>query len=253
MIYLNIFTNKLQGDKGKSEKQGENKNCCALILTAIICSLPHLNLIMGYFANSRPEIQDMVPASAQTVLDVGCGEGLFGAGLKQKHNSIVWGIEPDPHAAAIAQNNLDKVFPALFENALPLIGEQKFDCICFNDVLEHMTDPWKCLRNSKALLNKDAVVIASLPNVLYYHTFFGILLSKDWRYEPSGIMDKTHLRWFTKKSLHRMFEECGYEVLSVAGLTPAKTIKMGLLSLLSFGYFSEMKYPQMVLIAKQRV
>lgn len=217
------------------------------------CSLPFLNLTMGYFTNARPEIQTMVPANVKKVLDVGCGEGLFGAGLKQKLNCTVWGIEPNSDAAARAQQHLDKVFPAFFEEALPQIKGEQFDCICFNDVLEHMIDPWQCLKDSKTLLHKDALVIASLPNVLYYHTFFKILLSKDWRYEPSGIMDKTHLRWFTKKSLAHMFEECGYEVLSITGLTPAKTIKMRLLSLLSLGYFSEMKYPQLVVLAKLRV
>lgn len=205
---------------------------------------------MGYFTNARPEIQNMVPSNVKKVLDVGCGEGVFGAGLKQKLNCTVWGIEPNSDAATRAEQHLDKVFPHFFEEAFPKINGEQFDCICFNDVLEHMIDPWKCLRDSKALLHKKAVVIASLPNVLYYHTFFKILLSKDWRYEESGIMDSTHLRWFTKKSLLRMFEECSYEVISIKGLTPAKTIKMRLLSLISLGYFSEMKYPQLVVIAK---
>lgn len=226
---------------------------CQIFFTNKICSLPFLNLTMGYFANARPEIQNMVPAHVKKVLDVGCGEGVFAAELKQKLNCRVWGIEPNRDAAARAEQQLDKVFPAFFEEALPQINGEQFDCICFNDVLEHMIDPWQCLKDSKTLLHKDAVVVASLPNVLYYHTFFKILLSKDWRYEESGIMDKTHLRWFTKKSLHRMFVECGYEVLSITGLTPANTIKMRLLSLLSLGYFREMKYPQLVVIAKLRV
>lgn len=205
---------------------------------------------MAYYTNARPEIQELFPSSSKSVLDVGCGEGLFGLGLKQKHDCIVWGIEPDKKAASIAINHLDQVFDTVFEEAIPRLKGEKFDTICFNDVLEHMPDPWQCLRQSRNLLSNNGTIIASLPNVLYYHTFFNILIDKDWKYEQEGIMDKTHLRWFTKKSLRRMFEDCGYKVISIKGLSPAKTIKMKMLSLISFGYFDEMKYPQFAVIAK---
>lgn len=208
---------------------------------------------MAYYTNARPEIQELVPSASKSVLDVGCGEGLFGLGLKQKHGCIVWGIEPDKKAASIAINNLDQVFDAVFEEAIPQLNGEKFDTICFNDVLEHMPDPWQCLRQARNILNNNGTIIASLPNVLYYHTFFNILIDKDWKYEQEGIMDKTHLRWFTQKSLRRMFEDCGYKVISIKGLSPAKTIKMKMLSLISFGYFDEMKYPQFAVIAKPGV
>jgi 2-polyprenyl-3-methyl-5-hydroxy-6-metoxy-1,4-benzoquinol methylase len=208
---------------------------------------------MTYYTNARPEMQELVPSTSKSILDVGCGEGLFGLGLKQKNGCEVWGIEPDTEAAATAGKNLDKVFNNDFENAIQFLENKKFDTICFNDVLEHMPDPWQCLRQARNLLSNNGTIIASLPNVLYYHTFFNILIDKDWKYEQEGIMDKTHLRWFTQKSLRRMFEDCGYKVISIKGLSPAKTIKMTMLSLLSFGYFDEMKYPQFAVIAKPGV
>ncbi len=208
---------------------------------------------MAYYTNARPEIQELVPSSSQSILDVGCGEGLFGLGLKQKFNCTVWGIEPNAPAATIAKDKLDKVLNTLFDDAIPQLKGQMFDAICFNDVLEHMPDPWSCLHQAKQFLNPQGVIIVSLPNVLYYHNFFNILLSKDWHYQKEGIMDKTHLRWFTPKSMIRMFGECGYSVVSIKGLSPAKTLKMHLLSIISFGYFTEMKYPQFAITAKQGV
>lgn len=198
---------------------------------------------MSYFTHARPEILALVPTNIKSALDVGCGAGTFAKTLKEKTGCEVWGIEPVAEAAAAATKVLDKVFTGFFEAAVPQI-DRKFDLICFNDVLEHMADPWSCLNTTKALLNEGGMVIASMPNILHYHEFFEILFQKDWKYTEAGIMDKTHLRFFTRKSMIRMFNECHYKVVSVTGLDPTPSKKMSLLSLLSFGYFDEMRYPQ---------
>jgi 2-polyprenyl-3-methyl-5-hydroxy-6-metoxy-1,4-benzoquinol methylase len=204
---------------------------------------------MSYFSHSRPEILAIVPTTVNSVLDVGCGAGTFGSTLKNKLGCEVWGIEPVTGAAKEAEKILDNVLPGLFDEALPNIN-RKFDLVCFNDVLEHMYDPWDCLMKTKSLLNEDGMVIASMPNILHYQEFFSILFNKDWQYAEAGIMDKTHMRFFTKKSMVRMFEDCQYTVLKIHGLDPTPSKKMDLLSLLSFGYFSEMRYPQFAIQAK---
>lgn len=202
----------------------------------------------AYFSHLRPEMLAIVPPKVNSVLDVGCGAGVFGQAIKKQKGCEVWGIEPVREPALEAQKVLDKVFIGLFEEAVEQIN-RKFDLICFNDVLEHMPDPWSCLKKSKELLNESGMVIASMPNILHYQEFFDILFKKDFKYAPHGIMDRTHLRFFTKKSMVRMFGDCGYEVQEVKGLDPTPSKKMTLLSVLSLGFFNEMRYLQFAIKA----
>lgn len=205
---------------------------------------------MEYFNHLRPEIQRLIPDSVKTMLDVGCGAGRFANAIKNRTGCETWGIEPVVSEAEEAKKILDEVKTGYFEDVFPTISKQ-FDVVCFNDVLEHMVDPCHTLRLSKDLLSPHGMVIASIPNILHYQEFFDILINKDFRYAESGIMDRTHLRWFTRKSMIRMFEECGFKVLKVHGLDPTPSKKMFLLNLLSFGYFSDMRYPQFAIVAER--
>ena len=82
-----------------------------------------------------------------------------------------------------------------------LLPDNNFDVVIFNDVLEHFENPWAVLENVKTKLNASGVVVASIPNVAYITNLVELILKKDWRYKPEGgILDKTHLRFFTKKS-----------------------------------------------------
>ncbi len=191
---------------------------------------------------------ELVPSHVKSVLDVGCSEGLFGKAVKDKTGAEVWGIEPVADAASKAEKVLDKAFTGFFEDAVKNI-DRKFDLVCFNDVLEHMPDPYSALAYTKKLLSENGQVNASMPNLLHYHEFFEILTKKDFVYTDKGIMDRTHLRWFTRKSMIRMFEEAGFTVTKVVGLDPTPSMKMNLISILSFGYLSEMKYPQFAITA----
>jgi hypothetical protein len=112
-----------------------------------------------------------------------------------------------------------------------------------------MPDPYSALKATHRLLAKDGLVIASMPNILHYQEFLEILTKRDFRYTDAGIMDRTHMRWFTKKSMQRMFEEADFEVKDVIGLDPTPSKKMTMISLLSFGYLNEMRYPQFAIKA----
>lgn len=204
---------------------------------------------MSYFTHLRPEIQALVPDNITTLLDVGCGAGVFSNAIKQRTGCEVWGIEPVAAEAEEARKVLNQVRTGFFEDVIETI-DQQFDIICFNDVLEHMPDPYNALKLSLKLLTPDGIIIASMPNILHYQAFFDILTKKDFKYEDAGIMDRTHLRWFTRKSMVRMFEECGYQVKEVHGLDPTPSRKMDLINILSLGYLSEMRYPQFAIIAK---
>jgi hypothetical protein len=71
----------------------------------------------------------------------------------------------------------------------------------------------------------NGVVISSIPNVRFFRTFSKVLFSKDWKYEDHGVMDKTHLRFFTGKSIKRMYDELGYTILKHEGINVTKSIK----------------------------
>src|SRR5581483_7255854 len=172
----------------------------------------------NYYFHSRPEILPYVPLTVRAALDVGCGNGAFGLSLKSQRSCKIWGIEPNKQAAEEAGKKLDKVINGLFVKDMPELAGQKFDAIFFNDVLEHLAAPEDALEYCKELLNPNGYIVASIPNMRWYPVMLSLIRNKDFKYENSGVMDKTHLRFFTFKSMQRMFEESGYRVVKLAGI-----------------------------------
>lgn len=165
----------------------------------------------------RGPIAALVPPSARRLLDVGCNTGGFGEGLKKKRTLEVWGVESNVWAANEASKRLDKVFSERFDSSLPL-PDRYFDVVVFNDVLEHFEDPWAALALAHGKLVSDGCVVATIPNFLFRDNLLHVLKEKDFRYEEVGIRDRTHLRFFTRKSAQRLFEESGFRVNVVTGL-----------------------------------
>lgn len=202
----------------------------------------------NYYKLSRSEMLHFLPPGLNSLLDVGCSEGGFGALVKQTFKCTVWGVEPAEAPALEARKKLDKVFNAFFDDSLSI--DRQFDAITFNDVLEHIQDPWSTLKKCRPLLSDNGCIVASIPNILYFHDFAGMLLAKDWKYEEAGIFDKTHLRFFTKKSIIRLFEDSGYQVTSIEGIRPTDSKKFTLFNLATFGYWKEARFLQFAVIAK---
>ena len=124
-----------------------------------------------------------------------------------------------------------------------------YDLIIFNDVLEHLYDPWAILKKSAEKLAKGGKVVASIPNIRHLYTMFDIVIKKDFKYTDAGILDKTHLRFFTKKSIIRMFDECGYKIIKIQGINGMKSFKFKILNILSFGFLKETSYLQFAVVA----
>jgi 2-polyprenyl-3-methyl-5-hydroxy-6-metoxy-1,4-benzoquinol methylase len=165
-----------------------------------------------YYDNPRPEMLGFIPPAARTLLDVGCGRGAFAANLKRALGATVWGIELNPDAARIAATRLDRVIERDITSALPELPDAFFDCIVFNDVLEHLADPYSVVSAVARLLAPRGVVVASLPNVRHYPTAWDLFWNGRWEYRDWGILDRTHLRFFTERSVAALFEERGYRV-----------------------------------------
>ncbi len=206
-----------------------------------------------YFNNLRNEMLEFIPASARVVLDVGCGTGKFGIQLNKKQNIELWGIEPDSMAALEAKKNYHKVYNAFFSAELKL-PTKYFDCIIFNDVLEHMTHPEQALDLARDLLTKtnSSCVVCSVPNFRYIKNIFNILVKKDFQYTDSGTLDKTHLRFFTNKSIIRFFNENRFDVIKSVGINPSKKISFHILNYMLFGYINDMRFLQFAVIAKPK-
>jgi 2-polyprenyl-3-methyl-5-hydroxy-6-metoxy-1,4-benzoquinol methylase len=211
----------------------------------------------SYFEVARDEMLKYVPKESNTVLDVGCGRGNFGYLIKKERNSKVWGVELDKASALVAEQKLDKVFCSAFDSNLDLT-KKSFDCIVLNDVLEHFTDPDSALLYCKELLRDEGVIIASIPNVRYFDNMWNLLVRKDWEYTTWGILDKTHLRFFTKKSIISTFENLGYQINLIEGInpiencTPAHTRKFKLLNKLLLNQIEDMRYLQFAVVASQK-
>ena len=139
------------------------------------------------------------------VLEVGCSEGYFGAALKDIGNEV-WGLETNALAADVAQSRLDFVYRDSIEAFLlsDEFVEERFDVIVFGDVLEHLLDPVRVLQAISARLTERGVIISSVPNVAHERVRM-MLLEGRWEYSATGIMDNTHLHFFTRDNLVQMF------------------------------------------------
>ncbi|HEY6430905.1 MAG TPA: methyltransferase domain-containing protein [Acetobacteraceae bacterium] len=162
------------------------------------------------------DLLDRIPLDAQVVLDVGCGTASLGAAYRRCNpRAILLGIDRDAEAAAIAAERLDQVANVDVEaNPLPFELSGGIDCIIYGDVLEHLRDPWTLLRCHMAALADNGTVLICIPNVEHW-SFAARLLRGTWEYEPSGLLDETHLRWFSLESMRRTLVATGLTLCDV--------------------------------------
>ncbi len=205
-----------------------------------------------YYQGTRKEMLSFIAPETGTLLEVGCAAGNFGRQLKEMGVREVWGVEIVEPAALQAAKVLDRVLVgdiALLVNQLPA---GYFDVVLFNDVLEHLVDPFSVLTEIKSRLKPGGVVISSIPNVRYYPIFSELLLHKNWEYQDSGILDRTHLRFFTTRSILLMYERLGYDVLSHTGINPMRQRSWAyqVANTLLAGRLGDMRYAQFVTRAR---
>lgn len=172
----------------------------------------------AYPKTLRQEVLPLVPIAARSILDVGCGSGGFGITLRLAcPERLLWGIEMDKTAASTAVDHYDRVLVGSFPDVL-MKYKVAFDCVVFNDVLEHLIEPSEALHRAKQYLSHKGVVVSSIPNVRFVRTVADLVLRGNWTYTNSGVLDRTHLRFFTRKSIVRLYTDCGYEVESLHGI-----------------------------------
>ena len=201
----------------------------------------------GYYDHVRFEIDPLMPSSADRILEIGFGEGSTLSYLKSSNRCIwVGGIELS-HAAVekARQKNLDLVLEGNIEDEdIDLPFEENYvDVIIVLDVLEHLVDPWSVIHRCHTLLKPGGSLICSIPNVRNFKVVLPLLSGK-WQYSDTGILDKSHLRFFTKKTAIELMECSGMNVDMVrsTGLATGKSAIANILTMSLLKQFFEVQY-----------
>jgi len=167
----------------------------------------------AYFCDPGEHLAQLINGTGLSVLDVGCATGATGKRLLETGKAKwVTGIEFMPEYGEVARSVLNEIYIGNIEEMTFDWQPKQFDCMLFGDVLEHIGDPWSLLKRLRPFLADDGIVVASIPNVKHWPVIANLIFHDDWRYSESGILDITHLRFFTRRSAIRLFSETGYTV-----------------------------------------
>ena len=194
------------------------------------------NLSVEYYQRPRtwPSLFNITAESR--VLDIGCGMGLLGNYLKKKYDCWVEGIELIEEYQKKSSLVLNKAYFADIEVFDVRVVKNKFEYIIFSDSLEHLLNPDKVLLKIQPLLTANGKILLSVPNVRNFRVTFPLIINGKWDYQDEGLLDKTHLRFFTISSLTTLLNQSGYEVNKVFLDLPIQS-KVGFLNLITFGIF----------------
>ncbi len=177
---------------------------------------------MGYnesYIGLRPDLLKHIKGHLIDILDVGCALGSNGQYLiNNNFANSVYGIEFDEKMATEAKKNITKVFCGnLNDDSFRKEVRDKsplFDYILFGDILEHLYDPLKVLKDLKSLLKPDGTIIISLPNVGHVELFIQVYIKGTWPLNERGIFDRTHIRWFTRKDVYKLAKSANLQIIN---------------------------------------
>lgn len=176
---------------------------------------------VGYFAKARTEIEPLLPEQSERplhVLEVGCAQGHTLEWLK-KSGRCAWAAGVEPFAeVTVPAGVIDRFYRSNIETELPDLEAASLDLILCLDVLEHLIDPWKTVARLDTLLRPGGSFIISVPNIRYYHILIDLAFKGKFEYDTEGILDRTHLRFFTRSSAIDLAECSGAKVQAV--ITP---------------------------------
>ncbi len=168
------------------------------------------------YREERGELIERIPSGARTILDVGCGIGKMGRGIRRELGCVeLTGIENDPEKAREAAFHYDRVVTEDATRWVPDMPKESIDVIVFADVIEHVREPGALIKRYLPWLSPSGVVLLSIPNIRH-HKVLKDLAEGHFRYEEEGILDRSHLRFFTRESMLELLGESGLWVESIS-------------------------------------
>ncbi|MFZ2525461.1 MAG: class I SAM-dependent methyltransferase [Candidatus Ferrigenium altingense] len=209
------------------------------------------NFNPSYYANARHEIEPLLPSNISSVLEIGCSEG----------NTLMWlrdsesietcrGIEILPDVAARAkEKGLDIVVADIERDGIPF--KDQYDLVLCLDVLEHLNNPWSTMKAITESIKPGGYFIASIPNIGHISILSDLVLHDRFDYTESGILDRTHLRFFTGTTARQLLVDAGLEVLQQRSRFARKTHRR--LNFLTLGLFKRFFTFQTLLLATKKV
>lgn len=201
-----------------------------------------------YYSHSRFEMLEYIPEDLGRVLDIGCGKGELGQLLKQnKMASEVVGVEITQENYNIAKRKLDEVILGNIEEIQLPFSEDSFDTIIFADSIEHLINPWDAIKKVTKYLKNGSNIIAFIPNTRNWKVIFPLLLFGDWDYKDWGLLDITHLRFFTKKTIPKLFNSKLFTVRIQSYIE--HNSKSSLINTATIGLFSDLLSSHNIAIA----
>ena len=163
----------------------------------------------SYYRGSRPDVFEIVPSGVRRVLEIGCGAGRFRANFPQEVE--YWGVEPVAEVVREAVG-LAQVHVGTLADVASSLPDGYFDLVVCNDVLEHIADTAAALATIKTKMSTHGALVGSLPNVRSVWVLLDLIFRRDWRYRDFGVLDSTHVRFFTFKSARRLLTENGFAI-----------------------------------------
>lgn len=173
------------------------------------------NYSAGLGSHNR-DLLAFIPGNARHVVEVGCNSGALAAAYKAINPSCLYeGIELDEQAAQTARNHCDRVLELDIES----VGTEFFgkfseaDCWVFGDVLEHLKDPWQVLARIRSVMPENGMIVACIPNAQHWSVQAKLCIG-DFRYQNEGLMNRSHLRWFTRATIFELFAQAGFQIVA---------------------------------------
>jgi 2-polyprenyl-3-methyl-5-hydroxy-6-metoxy-1,4-benzoquinol methylase len=160
----------------------------------------------------NPDLLKFIPADARRIIEIGCSAGALAREFKKAAPEADYlGVEIDPAYAELARRHCDRVLVLNLEQADNAFWHSAADrdCWIFGDVLEHFQDPWTILRRIRAVIPTNGSIVACVPNMQHWSMQVRLNIGA-LNYEASGLMDRTHLRWFTRQTLIQLFADTGF-------------------------------------------
>lgn len=160
------------------------------------------------------EVLRLIPKTSKKIIEIGCSSGALAREFKRKHPGVHWiGVEIDPDYAELAKRYCDTTLVANLDEVEEEFYATYSDCDCwiFADVLEHFRDPWAVVKKIRSVIPENGCIVACIPNA-QNHSLIARLAVGDFRYEDMGLLDRTHLRWFTRQTIYELFEKEGFRI-----------------------------------------